>query len=402
MSTKSLLSPDAALAAVLERTPAPRAERRALNAAMGLVLAGEVLFDRDYPPFNRAMMDGFGVCAEDAGRSVRLAGVAAAGKPWSGVVTPGSAVEIMTGAPCPPGVETVVPVEQVERQRDEVTLPEVLEPGRNIAAQGTEGTRGKVLLPAGTVVTPLAAAALASVGVHRPNVHPRPRVAVITTGDELVHQGETPAWYQMRDSNAPLLRALLLAIGVDELAFYHAADSVDSICAALASAREADIIVLTGGVSMGGHDLVPACCEAEGFQKVFHKVAQKPGKPLLFATRGHQLLFGLPGNPLAVHLCAHRYVAAALRAMSGRAPGPETAAGELTAPAAVRGDRTGFAFAVVAATPSGYALTPLEHVSSADVFTSPAAHALMRLEPDTEYRKGSAMAFEWLWGGIRP
>jgi molybdopterin molybdotransferase len=401
MNTAMLLTPNDALEAVLAHVPAPKAVVRNVEDTLGAVLAEDAHYDRDYPPFHRAMMDGFGVRTADAGKSVTIVGTVPAGAHWPGRVEPGTAVEIMTGAPCPDGVEAVVPVELVALRNGVVELPEQIAQGANIAPQGSEGHQGNRLLAKGTVVTPLVAAALASIGLDRVKVFARPRVAFITTGDEVVRGDTAPAPYQIRDSNGPLLRCLLMAIGVETIASHHAADNEDSLRAALSDVGDADIVILTGGVSAGQRDLVPACCISEGFETVFHKVAQKPGKPLLFGVREGQLLFGLPGNPLAVHLCTHRYVAAAIRAMSGRSPQPETSTGLLVEEQSVRGDRTQFCFVTVSDTPDGCTLTPLRQVSSADVFTTPGADALVRLEPGTVYPAGSRIPFEWLWGGSR-
>lgn len=402
MSTALLMAPDEALHAVLARVLPLQPATRELEDALGFVLAEDAHCDRDYPPFDRAMMDGFGVRTADAGQSVTIAGTVPAGTEWTGAVEPGTVVEIMTGAPCPAGVEAVVPVELVTRRDGTVDLPDAIAPRANIAERGTEGRRGDPLLNAGAVITPLAAAALASIGKNRVAVYARPRAAVITTGDELVRGEAAPAPCQMRDSNGPLLRSLLRAIGVESIASHHALDTIGSLRAALKAAADADIVILTGGVSAGRRDLVPACCQSEGFETVFHKVAQKPGKPLLFGVRGGQLLFGLPGNPLAVHLCAHRYVAAAIRAMSGHSPKAESGVGRLTETRQAKGDRTEFCFVSVGSTADGYTLTPLRHVSSADVFTTPGAHALVRLDPKIAYEAGTLVPFEWLWGGHRP
>lgn len=396
-----LLSPDEALAAVLAHVPAPRAVRRSLADCAGYVLAESTRADRDYPPFDRAMMDGYGVRASDAGNAVRVAAEIPAGQTWDGTIRPGEAVEIMTGAPCPEGVELVVPVERARRSGEWVLLPSDLTPGRHIASRGSDAAAGEELLAAGAPVSPLAAAALAAVGADRPLVYARPHAAVITTGDELVASGKAPALHQLRDANGPLLRAVLQTVGVGCLTMLHAADDEAALRGALRRAAVADMVILTGGVSAGRRDLVPDCATAEGWRPVFHKVAQKPGKPLFLAERAGQLLFGLPGNPLAVHVCAHRYVAAAIRRFCGHSGQPAACRGALAHSLRVDGDRTLFCVARAEPGSDGWRLTPLRARSSADVLTTTSANALLRVEPGATHAENSQVTFEWLAGADR-
>ena len=187
-------------------------------------------------------------------------------------------------------------------------------PGRrHIAAIGSECPAGEVVLSPGQPIAPLAVAVLASFGRGTVRVFRRPSMAIVTTGAELALPGRDPQPAQIRNSNGPMLAAMAQRIGIDRPTRLHAQDQVEAIADAIRRAGPREMIVISGGVSAGAYDLVPQAVEAVGAEIVFHKVAQKPGKPFLFARRARQLLFGLPGNPLACHLGFHRYVAAAVR-----------------------------------------------------------------------------------------
>lgn len=397
-----LISPEEALKTVLRHTPAPSTTSMPLCEAYGCVLAKSVHADRHYPPFHRAMMDGFGVRISDHGKTVRVIAEVAAGRPWQGNIEPGEAVEIMTGAPCPAGVEAVVPVEETRRMGNEVHLPESIRPGRHVSREGSDCEAGMELFRAGTTITPLVAATLAALGMTRPTVYQRPRVTVIATGDELVEPKQTPEWFQLRDSNGPMLRTLLKAVGTEEVALWRVGDDQTSIRDAIARAAKADLILLTGGVSVGRYDHVPECAMAEGWNSVFHKVAQKPGKPLFFATLDQKLLFGMPGNPLAVHLCAHRYVAPVIRRMTGRRAIPKSFTGTLTETVQYTGSRASFCLARANQGGQGWLVRPLIGRSSADLFSLATADAMIQLQPGRVYAAGESISFEWLTGSVRP
>ena len=200
---------------------------------------------------------------------------------------------------------------------DDVFLPVQITAGQNIAIPGSDCRRGQRVLTAGMRVTPLAMGVLASFGRSSVRVIPQPRVGIITTGGELAGEGESLRPAQIRDINGPMLAAMAEDLGVDRPRRLHAADRLDELRQALEQLADVDIVVLTGGVSVGTYDLVPQALADRGAEKIFHGVKQKPGKPLLFARSDRKLFFGLPGNPLACHLGFHRYVSAAIRKMSG-------------------------------------------------------------------------------------
>ena len=393
-----LLHPDEALELVLRHAPAPRHQALPLDRASGLTLAAPALADRDAPPFDRVMMDGYGVRLADAGRAVVIVGEAAPGAPWRGILQPGQAVAVMTGAPAPAGVEGVVPVEDARREHDSIVLPGRISAGQHIAPRGSEARGGDVALPAGAPLTPLAIAALAAVGVAFPLVCIPPSVAIITTGNELVGAGDTPSDCQIRDSNRPMLAAMLRALGVGEITLDHAADRPEALVEALARCAGHEIVILTGGVSAGRYDHVPAAARASRWEIVFHKVAQKPGKPLLFAAAPGRLLFGLPGNPLAAPLGMPRYVAPAIRAMMGMPALPIRQRATAGAAFENRGGRILFSLVRASLLGRAWRIDSLPCRGSADILGAAAANALIRLEPGQRIDPGQSLGFEWLTG----
>lgn len=395
-----LIDPDRAVQLVLEVAGEPEPEVVALDQAVGRVLAQEVVADRDYPPFRRAMMDGFAVCSADAGKAVQLIGTLAAGDPPGFEVTPGHCVAIFTGAACPPGADAVVPHENAVCQDQRVILPRVVAAGAHLAAVGSECPAATVLFRPGQPITPLVVAVLATCGVARVRVWRLPRLRIISTGSELVPCDQAPSPWQIRNSNGPMLAAMAQAMGLPRPGALHVADRLEAIVDALHQTQDADFVLLSGGVSAGTFDLVPKAVTAWGGKIVFHKVSQKPGKPLLVAIRGHQVIFGLPGNPLACHLGFDRYVASAIRQRLGRPPLPQPCAGVLASPLRWKGGRTFFLLARAEATegaPAPWSVEPLAGTSSADLFTPSRANCYLRLPPGQgELPPGTRIPFTWV------
>ena len=401
-ATRAMLSPEDALRSVLDAAQPSPVRSVPLGEACGLVLAEEVCADRAYPPFPRAMMDGFAVHAGDAGRVVTITGEVAAGQASRLVVEPGTCAAIMTGAVCPPGTEAVVQKEHVRPQGGIVQLPERIPAGSHIAAAGSECRERRAVLHSGDEITPLAVAVMASFGMLTVRVRPRPAMAVITTGAELIPVGQDPQPHQIRDSNGPMLAAMARQIGLEPPRQLHVDDRLEAILSALEQTADRDLVLLTGGVSAGDYDLVPESLDRFGAEIVFHKVRQKPGKPLLLARKGRQLFFGLPGNPLACHLGFSRYVAAAVRVMQALPAACEPLEGRLTDTVSYRGDRTYFGLARaerLPAVPNAWSVTPLPGVSSADIFAPCRANCYITVPPAvTELYPGQCVRFAWIPG----
>lgn len=378
------VSPADAYQMVLDATAPLPAVRMPLLEAVGLVLAEDVCADRNYPPFRRAMMDGYAVRLASSGQSVVVAGQQPAGRPSAEQVTAEQCFEIMTGAVCPPGTEAVVQKEQARQEGSRVQLPAAIRLGQHIAEVASECAAGRTVLCRGEGMTPLAIAVLASFGVEQVSAIPSPRMAAIVTGEELVGTSQPPAQGLIRDSNGPMLAALAIQCGIGPPRMLRAGDDHSAIRAALEAAGDVDLVVLSGGVSAGAFDRVPEAILDWGGEIVFRKVVQKPGKPLLFARRGNRPVFGLPGNPLACHFCFCRYVRGAIARLQGRPIGaPEE--GRLIASITPDRGRTRFVPAVARRTVWGdWELEPLPGVSSADIFRVHQANAYVELRPGSD------------------
>ena len=292
-----------------------------LADALGRTLA-EPLVSRDtIPPFDNSAMDGFAVRSADFdGRTatLRLIGEIAAGMVPTVAVAPGTCIRIMTGAPMPAGADAVAPVEWTESGGATVRITQAPVPGRHVRRAGEDVRPGDELLGAGHVVTPPVIGMAATLGYGDLAVRVPPRVAVVATGDELVPASRDLGPGQIRDSNGPALAAQVVTAGGAIVGPLHARDDVDDARRVLGAALDADVVVVSGGVSMGTYDVVRDVLDALGVTWEFWKVRQRPGKPLAFGTRGDTLVFGLPGNPVSSAVCFEQYVRPALAALLGR------------------------------------------------------------------------------------
>jgi molybdopterin molybdotransferase len=325
-------SPAEALAALLPRIAPVGTERVELAQAGGRVLAEPIVADRPSPATDISAMDGYAVRAADAAASPRLpiAAHARIGREPP-ALTSGTAIHIVTGAPIPSGADAVIRREDVVESPQEIELlapARAIKPGAAIRRRGDNANTGDQILGPGTQITPPIAGALASFGCARPMVHKRVRVAILTTGDEVVDAAETPSTWQLRDSNSPALAALFSSRAwcvVHRLP--RILDDPASLERALTDALDdADALVATGGVSMGDRDYVPDAIRAVGAQVVFHRIPQRPGKPVLGAILPDgRPIFGLPGNPISVLVTARRMAAAALERLAGITTPPPVA-----------------------------------------------------------------------------
>lgn len=296
-----------------------------LDEALGLVLAQSVVAGESMPPFSNAAMDGFAVRTVDLlevreGRSVVLPVVAEqpAGSGSSLVLEPGTAVRIMTGAPLPAGTDAVIPVEHVAATSAQIEVTRPVAAGSNLRFTGEDVKAGEQVLDRGQVLRPAEIGLLAGLGQARVLVHPAPRVAVMTTGNELVHVSQPLGSGQIRDANVHALSAMVRAAGGLAMPVPRIKDDPAVLEAALLRAWDhADVILTNGGVSMGDHDHIKPVLDRLGAERVFWQVAQKPGRPMTFSLWRGKPVFGLPGNPVAAQICFEVYVRPALRRMMG-------------------------------------------------------------------------------------
>src|SRR5438105_4506550 len=315
-----------AIGIVREKTALLEVERVGIADATGRVLAEDVLADTDLPPFDRAQMDGYAVRSADLRElpaRLRVVGEAAAGRGWRGVMSKGEAVRIMTGAPLPAGADGVQQVELTRESEDGafVEIERATEPGQFYVPRGSEVRAGERVLRAGEEVNAARMAVLASFGYAGVSARRRPRVAVLATGTELVPVEEKPGEDQIRDSNTYSLAAYARLAGAEVERLPFAGDDPELLRREIAeAASRSDVLVLSGGVSMGRYDFTKAALRPHGAEVFFERVALRPGKPTVFARLpgGRQVLvFGLPGNPVSVSVTFNLFARTALRAMQG-------------------------------------------------------------------------------------
>ncbi|HWZ50559.1 MAG TPA: gephyrin-like molybdotransferase Glp [Granulicella sp.] len=307
-------------------------ERVELMEALGRVLAAPILADRDQPPFDRATRDGFAVRAEEISQDawLRVVGQVRAGERWTGAtMDAGEAIEIMTGAPVPEGADAVVMVEHVELAEGQVRLlaGRTLRAGENIVVRGKEARAGAVVVPEGTQIGAAEIALAASCGQAELAVRRRPRVSITATGDELVGIGETPESHQIRNSNSYGMAALVTAAGGEAGRLEVARDLREEVWERVAQGRMWDLMLLSGGVSMGKYDLVEEVLAEFGAEFFFTGVKMQPGKPVVFGRLPRResgsgagpecYFFGLPGNPVSTQVTFHCFVEPLLRALGG-------------------------------------------------------------------------------------
>ncbi len=368
-----------AIGHVLAACPDLPSEEVPLDQAVGRVLREAIAAPHDFPPFHRVMMDGYAVRAADlaATDTLPLFGESAAGTAEEVELRPGSCVQVMTGGPLPAGADAVVPVEQTRRDGDRITFDAPVRDGQHFAPRGEEAVIGDPLLPPGTVLGAVGVATVGASGRARVEVTRRPSLAIVSTGDELVEVDATPGPHQIRDTNSWSLLAQARAEGLTDVARLHARDDEADLRRVLGEALQRDIVVISGGVSMGKYDLVPGALAELGVEQVFHRVLQKPGKPLWFGTRGNTLVFGAPGNPLSTAVTFHVYVRPALARMVGRDPEDPRFRGRLSRDLTVTSKRDLFVFARAVAGGDGVEVHPRIGRGSADIFAAATANALL-------------------------
>ena len=312
-----------AIQIVLQHTPKLASQEVSLPEAANRILAEDIIADTDLPPFDRAQMDGYAVRAADVANTpaqLKIVGESAAGAGWHRQMNAGEAVRIMTGAPVPSGADAV---QQVELTRESngagtVEILESVEAGRSIVKQAAEIKSGELVLRAGEDINAQTIATLASFGYAQVEVGKRPHVAVMATGSELVHVNEKPGSDQIRDSNNYTIEAYAKLAGATVKRLPLAGDDRDELKRQMAAAiDDCDVLVTSGGVSMGVYDFTKTAFKDLAAEIFFERVALRPGKPTVFGRIGKTLIFGLPGNPVSVAVTFNLFVRAALRAMQG-------------------------------------------------------------------------------------
>lgn len=358
---------------------APRAEPLGPDV-LGETLAEDVTADIDSPPFDKSMMDGYAVRSADCGSPLKLIGEVQAGAVAANSVGMGEAIRIFTGAPIPPGADAVVKQEETTVEGEAVRVQKPVKPGANIFRRGSEMRVGEVVVPAGAVLTPIVLGLLSAAGRGSAELKRRstPHVGILSTGNELVDVRDKPSGGQIRNTNGPMLRAMSARLGAKDHDLGIYGDDVQGLKNGVFDGFHQDVLILTGGVSVGKYDLVPDVLKSLGVEIHFHTVRMKPGKPLLFGTFRDTLVFGLPGNPVSAAVGFELFVRPAIDIMCGRNdPGPKELRLPVSEPFSARHDRPTYHPAVIGAD----SVRPLPWQGSADLRALLPANGYIVLPP---------------------
>jgi len=392
----SLLTLEEAQERVLARARPLATELVPLAEAARRVAAEDARALVDLPPFANSAMDGFAVRVADLPATLRIVGESAAGRPFEGGLGAGDCVAISTGAVVPDGADAVVPVELVVEHDNTVEIPTLDGAGSNIRPRGGDVVAGEVVVPIGAALNPARLAAAAAAGIGTLRCARRPRVAVLATGSELVPPGEALRPGEIYEANGLMLGTALAAAGADVHVEPSVADDRVALRESLERALAADVLVTSGGVSVGEHDLVREVERELGVDEVFWRVAIKPGKPVSFGLREGVLVFGLPGNPVSALVGCELFVKPALRALQGLADAlPRFERGRLSIPLRRNGDRDEFVRARSHFEDDVLVLEPVVGQESHMIVRSAAADALVHVpRGNGELEPGSSV--RWL------
>ena len=366
----------------------PETEFVDLMAAADRVLAEDLAADRDYPPTARSVRDGFAVRAGNLPGRLEVIGEVRAGETYRGQVHPGQAVEIMTGAPLPDGADQVIMVEHVKREGSHITANVPPHPGDNVSAQGIEAAAGQRVLCAGQRLGFAQIAQLAAVGVIKVPVFIRPRVAILATGDEVVPVDTTPRANQVRNSNAYSLAVQVQRAGGIPVMLQTAHDTAESTRAMMRQGLEADLLLISGGVSAGKYDLVETILTEFEAKFFFTRVKVQPGQPLVFGRcvngdGAERFFFGLPGNPSSTMVTFELFARAAIEVLSGElTPMLPLLTAALTAAITQKSGLTRVLPAMLS--PDGAAVTPIHWKGSGDVPSLARANCFTVSDPGRE------------------
>lgn len=379
-----MISEDEALDRIFAAIEPLPVETIATGRAAGRFAAADIHSPRALPGFDQSAMDGYALRAADTPGELRIVGEQPACAARGLSVAAGETVRIFTGAPLPGGADAVVMQEDVSAHGDRVRVPDTVEPGEFIRRRGEDACEGQKLIDRGDAITPARIGLLHAAGLAAIKVHRRPRVAIITTGDEIRPPGATLQPGELHDSNSPMLAAQL-GILAEIIGTAHCPDNPAALAATIRSFPQADAIVLCAGVSVGDHDPVHGALRELGAAVELWRVAVKPGKPFLFASLGRQKIFGLPGNPVSAFVTAHLFVQPALREFAGsRSPQPRAITLPLGADLANTSLRTHYVRAIRR---DGHAW-PASLQRSGNLVSLAGSEILLRLPPESEFRRG--------------
>jgi molybdopterin molybdotransferase len=364
----------------------PQTEAILLANSLARVLAQDILADRDYPPFDRSIRDGYAVRSADTRPDATLGciGELKAGDTPSGAVQSGTCIQIMTGAALPPGADAVIMIEHTQCSAGTVTLDRAVSPGQHVVARGSEQLAGKLILSKGTRLGFAQIGVAAQVGAAQVTVYREPCIAILSTGDEVVDLTAAPGPFQIRNSNSVSLAAQVASLHGEPVLLGNAKDTLADLHAKISTGLESDALILSGGVSAGKYDLVEPVLKEFGAEFIFDAVAIRPGKPVVFGLCQGKPVFGLPGNPVSTMVTFDLFVRPAIDILSGTTP-----AGLPFVEAVVTqrlSEKPGLTHFLPAITEYGQPprVTPLVWQGSGDVVAMSRANCLLVVPPDRE------------------
>lgn len=382
-----------ALNMILSNLPERRIKTVRFDESLGYVLAEDLVATRNFPPFRRSAKDGYAVRASDVPKvpvELRIIGETRAGDKSTGVLHKGEAIAIMTGAVVPEGADAIQMIEYTERSADgnRVTIKAPVIPGQDIASIGADARLGTTAIEAGRLIGPVEIAVMASFGYRSVKVWRRPSVAILATGNELVGVDETPAETQIRNSNTYSVSSQLRLMGWKASHLGIARDEVEDLRNKIKLGLKKDVLIITGGVSMGKYDLVKDVFRDLGLEVLFSKVAMKPGKPTVFARFGNKLIFGLPGNPVSSFMAFENFVRPALAKLAGHnQPELFRIRGELQRELKQSPGRTSFLPAWTTRSDDKWKVEPLKWKGSPDIFRFSRANSAIIFPADRDNLK---------------
>jgi len=393
-----LINVEEARRIVLEQAAPLGIEQVALSASVGRILAQDLIAQTDLPPFDNSAMDGYAIHSSDTASALReqpvklrLVGEVAAGEVRERGVSRGEAVKIMTGAPLPPGADSVVALEEARLRSEQVEIFGEVPPGRHVRKAGEDIRRGEVALVAGTQVQLQHVGLLAGLGYADVPAYRLPRVAVLATGSELVGINEPLGPGKIRNSNSLVLVALLRQLGIEPVDLGTVVDERSLIHQRLEEAARHDVVLTSGGVSVGEHDLVKRVLRDLGMETLFWRVNMKPGKPLLFGRLRNSVIFGLPGNPISCVVCFLEFIAPFLQKVMGEQnPGNNRVHARLTQPIRKKEPRTQLLTARLQEDQGNLTVTPTPQQGSGMLNSLAQANAFIVVPEDiVELKAGS-------------